>query len=146
MRRGDRKPMTMDLIAELKRRNVIRMAGLYFVGAWLVTQVSSTVLPMFGAPDWLPRTIVILLAIGFVPTMIFSWIYELTPEGIKRDADVPPEQSIGKQTGRRIDFAIIAVLLVALVYLAVDKFVLAPQRESGRAANASTANQATSPG
>ena len=99
----------MSFVAELKRRNVIRMAGLYLVGAWLITQVSSTVLPMFGAPDWLPRTIVVLLAIGFVPTMIFSWIYELTPEGIKRDAEVPPEQSIGKQTGRRIDFAIIAV-------------------------------------
>src|SRR5262249_57743326 len=111
-----------SFLAELKRRNVIRMAGLYFVGAWLVTQVSSTVLPMFGAPDWLPRTIVILLAIGFVPTLVFSWIYELTPQGIKRDADVPAERSIGHVTGRRIDFAIIAVLLVALVYFAVDKF------------------------
>src|SRR5215475_10011501 len=137
MRRGDRKPMTMDLIAELRRRNVIRMAGLYLVGAWLITQVSSTVLPMFGTPDWLPRTIVILLAIGFVPTLIFSWIYELTPEGLKRDADIPPEQSVGQVTGRRIDFAIIAVLLVALVYFAVDKFVLAPQRESARAASPS---------
>jgi TolB-like protein/tetratricopeptide (TPR) repeat protein len=133
----------MSFVAELKRRNVIRMAGLYLVGAWLITQVSSTVLPMFGAPDWLPRTVVILLAIGFVPTLIFSWIYELTPEGIKRDADVPPEQSIGKQTGRRIDFAIIAVLLAALVYFAVDKFVLAPHRDSASVdLNAKAANVA----
>jgi hypothetical protein len=57
----------MNLIAELKRRNVIRMAGLYLVGAWLLVQVSSTVLPMFDAPTWLPRSIVILLAVGFVP-------------------------------------------------------------------------------
>jgi TolB-like protein/Tfp pilus assembly protein PilF len=125
--------MSHGLFAELKRRNVFRMAGLYFVGAWLVTQVASTVLPMFGAPEWLPRTIVILLAIGFVPTMIFSWVYELTPEGLKRDADVPLEQSIGKQTGRRIDFAIIAVLLAALAYFAVDKFVLAPRHVAGTA-------------
>ena len=117
----------MSLLAELKRRNVIRMAGLYLVGAWLVTQVASTLLPMFGAPDWLPRAIVILLAIGFVPTLTFSWIYELTPDGLKRDADVPREQSISHVTGRRIDFAIIAVLLVALGYFAVDKFVLAPR-------------------
>ncbi len=120
----------MSLLAELKRRNVIRMAGLYLVGAWLIPQVSSTVLPMFGAPDWLPRTVVILLAIGFVPTLIFSWIYELTPDGIKRDADVPCERSVTPQTGRRIDRMIIAVLLIALVYFGVDKFALAPRRDT----------------
>ena len=56
----------MKLLAELKRRNVIRMAGLYLVGAWLITQVAGTVLPMFGAPEWVARSVVILLAIGFV--------------------------------------------------------------------------------
>jgi TolB-like protein len=116
----------MSLITELKRRNVIRMAGLYLVGAWLLTQVASTVLPMFGAPDWLPRTVVVLLALGFVPALIFAWVFELTPEGLKRDAEVKPGESIAPQTGRRLDFAIIAVLVVALGYFAVDKFVLAP--------------------
>ncbi len=70
-----------NFFSELKRRNVIRMAGLYLVGAWLVVQVAGTVLPMFGAPEWLPRTIVVLLAIGFVPAVIFSWVFELTPRG-----------------------------------------------------------------
>ena len=79
----------MGLLAELKRRNVIRMAGLYLVGAWLIVQVAGTLLPMFEAPAWVARTIVVILALGFVPTMIFSWVYELTPEGLKRDADVP---------------------------------------------------------
>ena len=78
-----------NFFTELKRRNVIRMAGLYLVGAWLLVQVAGTVLPMFGAPDWLPRSIVILLAIGFLPALIFSWVFELTPEGLKRDEDVP---------------------------------------------------------
>src|SRR5882762_658650 len=82
-----------NFFAELKRRNVIRMVGLYLVGAWLVVQVAGTVLPMFGAPEWLPRTIVVLLTIGFVPAVIFSWVFELTPEGLKRDEDVAPEQS-----------------------------------------------------
>ena len=68
----------MTLLAELKRRNVIRMAGLYLVGAWLITQVAGTILPMFGAPDWIARTVVILLAIGFVPALVFSWVFELT--------------------------------------------------------------------
>ena len=117
----------MTFVAELKRRNVIRMAGLYAVGAWLITQVSSTVLPMFGAPEWLPRSVVILLALGFIPALIFAWVFELTPEGLKRDAEVKPEESIAPQTGRRLDFAIIAVLVVALAYFAVDKFVLAPR-------------------
>src|SRR2546425_2888515 len=105
-----------NFFAELKRRNVVRMAGLYLVGAWLLTQVASTVLPMFGAPEWLPRSIVILLAIGFVPTLIFSWVFELTPEGIKRDEEVPPEQSIAPQTARRMNRIIIAVLVLALGY------------------------------
>jgi TolB-like protein/cytochrome c-type biogenesis protein CcmH/NrfG len=117
----------MSLIQELKRRNVIRVAGLYLVGAWLITQVAGTVLPMFGAPDWLPRSVVILLALGFVPALIFAWVFELTPEGIKRDAEVPLEQSIAPQTARRMDRMIIAVLVVALAYFAVDKFVLAPR-------------------
>ena len=88
----------MSLFDELKRRNVVRVAGLYLVGAWLLVQVASTVLPMFGAPQWLPRSIVVLLAIGFIPTLVFSWAFELTPEGLKRDDEVAPEQSIAPQT------------------------------------------------
>src|SRR6266513_1164337 len=117
-----------NLFAELKRRNVVRMAGLYLVGAWLLVQVAGTVLPMFGAPDWLPRSVVILLAIGFLPALIFSWVFEMTPEGLKRDEDVKPEESIAPQTGRRMNRMIIAVLVLALAYFAFDKFVLAPRR------------------
>jgi len=126
----------MNFIAELKRRNVIRMAGLYLVGAWLITQVSSTVLPMFDAPAWLPRSIVIVLAIGFVPALIFAWVFELTPEGLKRDAEVKPEESIAPQTARRMDRLIIATLILALVYFAFDKFALAPRREATMIADA----------
>src|SRR5437016_2757238 len=120
-----------SFFAELKRRNVIRFAGLYLVGSWLLVQVSSTVLPMFGAPDWLPRSVVILLAIGFLPALIFSWVFEMTPEGLKRDEDVTPEESIAPQTGRRMNRMIIAVLVLALAYFAFDKFVLAPRRVAG---------------
>src|SRR5437879_2662990 len=123
-----------NFFAELKRRNVIRAAGLYLVGAWLLTQVASTVLPMFGAPDWLPRSIVILLTIGFLPALIFSWAFELTPQGLKRDEDVPLEQSIAPQTGRRMNRMIIAVLVIALGYFVFDKFVLMPRREAAFAA------------
>ncbi|PYL88327.1 MAG: hypothetical protein DMF14_16985 [Verrucomicrobia bacterium] len=87
---------------------------------------------MFGAPDWLPRTIVSLLAIGFIPALIFSWVFELTPEGLKRDEDVPPEESIAPQTARRMDRKIIVVLLLALGYFAFDKFVLTARRETAQ--------------
>jgi adenylate cyclase len=124
--------MKHNLFAELRRRNVLRMAGLYLIGAWLITQVAATLLPAFEAPPWTLRALVMLLAIGFVPTMMFSWIYELTPEGLKRDAEVPPDQSIGHQTGRRIDGMIIATLALALSYFAADKFLLAPRREAAQ--------------
>jgi TolB-like protein/Tfp pilus assembly protein PilF len=125
--------MKGSFFSELKRRNVVRAAGLYLVGAWLLTQVASTVLPMFGAPDWLPRSIVVLLAIGFVPMLIFSWVFELTPQGLKRDEDVKPEESIAPQTGRRMNRMIIAVLVIALAYFVVDKFVLSPRRDKSAA-------------
>ena len=121
----------MGLIAELQRRNVIRMAGLYVVGAWLVVQVADTLLPVFDTPAWVMRALVILLAIGFVPALVFAWVFELTPEGLKRDDEVLPEHSIAPQTAQRMNRSIIALLLLALGYFAVDKFVLT--QESGAA-------------
>jgi TolB-like protein len=127
--------MTRKLIAELRRRNVIRMAGLYLVGAWLIVQVAGTVLPMFGAPAWLPRSVVAMLAIGFVPALVFAWVFELTPDGLKRDADVRPEESIAAHTARRMEHMIVAVLLVAVAYFGFDKFVLAPGRQAAAVAS-----------
>jgi TolB-like protein/Tfp pilus assembly protein PilF len=125
-----------SFFGELKRRNVIRTAGLYLVGAWLIVQVAGTVLPMFGAPEWLPRTIVVLLAIGFIPAVIFSWVFEITPEGLKREEDVAPGQSITPRTGRRMDRMIIVVLVLALGYFVFDKFVLTPRREAALVSSA----------
>ena len=118
----------MTLIEELKRRNVFRVAGLYLVGAWLITQVASTVLPTFDVPGWALRGLIIVLAIGFVPALIFAWVFELTPEGIKRDAEVKPGESITPQTARRLDRTLLVVMALALAYFAFDKFVLSPRR------------------
>jgi len=119
-----------NFINELKRRNVVRMAGLYLVGAWLLVQVGGTLLPVFGAPAWVMKTLVGLLAVGFVPALIFSWVFELTPKGLKRDEDVRPEESIAPQTARRLNRMIIGVLVLALAYFGFDKFVLTPRREA----------------
>jgi len=118
----------MRFIAELRRRNVLRMAGLYLVGAWLVVQVASTLLPAFDAPSWSLRTIIIALAIGFLPALIFAWVFELTPEGLRRDEGPSAPNPVAPKTARRLDRAIIVVLACALAYFATDKFVLAPHR------------------
>jgi TolB-like protein/predicted Zn-dependent protease len=125
-----------NFIGELKRRNVIRVAGLYLVGAWLLIQIASTMLPAFDGPTWALRGLIITLALGFIPALIFSWVFELTPQGLKRDEDVPLEQSIAPQTARRMDRMIIVVLLLALGYFAFDKFVLGLRHEAGQSHSA----------
>ncbi len=124
----------MSLIAELKRRNVIRMAGLYLVGAWLLVQVASTLLPVFGAPSWLMKALVTVLALLCLPVLVFAWVFELTPDGLKRDAEVKPGESVAPQTARRMERSILFVLVLALAYLGFDKLVLAPRREAAIAA------------
>jgi len=133
-----------NFFAELKRRNVIRMAGLYLVGAWLLIQVASTMLPAFDVPGWVLRALIITLALGFIPALIFSWVFELTPQGLKRDEDVAPEQSIAPQTARRMDRMIIVVLVLALGYFAFDKWVLAPRREAAASHSALVPAEVTS--
>src|SRR5262249_24594078 len=93
----------------------------------------ATVLPMFGTPQWLPRTIVVLLVIGFGPADIFSWVFELTAEGLKRTEEVSPKRSTTSQTARRMDHMIIVVLLLALGYFALDKFILTARGEATKA-------------
>src|SRR5437899_532520 len=77
-----------NFLAELKRRNVYKVAVAYAVVGWLVIQVSSTVLPTFHAPEWVVQTLVVLVAIGFPIALVIAWAFELTPEGLKRTEDV----------------------------------------------------------
>jgi adenylate cyclase len=121
---------------ELRRRNVIRIAGLYLVGAWLTVQVTSTVLPAFDFPGWALRAVIMLLAAGFVPALVFAWVFELTPEGLKREHDVNREESIAPRTGKTLDRVIMLALAVTLGYFAFDKFVLSPAREQAVAESA----------
>lgn len=120
----------MSFLNELKRRNVLRVGATYIVAAWLIIQVSETIFPLFGYSDTPARLVVIVLAIAFIPSLIFSWVFEITPEGLKRDADVVREQSITNVTGKKLDRIILLVLALALAYFAFDKFVLDPARDS----------------
>ena len=109
---------------ELKRRNVVRVAIAYAVVAWLLLQVADVVLDNIEAPAWVFQTILLLLIIGFPVAVIFAWAYELTPEGLKKEKDVDRSESITHITGRKIDFVIIGVLVVAVGFLLVDKLYL----------------------
>ena len=114
----------MSLFVELKRRNVFRVGIAYVVTAWLTLQVADIVLDNTPAPEWVMQVIMLLLGIGFPIALLFAWAFEVTPEGLKKEKDVDRSQSIAQSTGRRLDFAIIAVLIVALGYFAWDKFTL----------------------
>ena len=118
----------MSFLNELKRRNVLRVGAAYVVSSWLIIQVVETIFPAFGFGDAAVRIATIVLAIAFIPSMIFAWVFEITPQGLKRDADVVREQSITQTTGKKLDRIILVVLALALAYFAFDKFVLVPAR------------------
>ncbi len=116
----------MSLYAELKRRNVFRVALAYLVLAWLLVQVASVLLPTFDAPAWVMRVLVLALAAGFVVALVFSWVYELTPQGLKRDHEVAPDASIAHQTAKKLDVAVIVLLVLAIGVATYTHFRAAP--------------------
>jgi TolB-like protein/Flp pilus assembly protein TadD len=120
----------LSLFNELKRRNVFRVGTAYVVSAWLAIQVVETLFPAFGFGDAALRIVTIVFAIGLIPTVIFAWAFELTPEGLKKERDVDRSRSITPRTGRKLDRAIMVVLALALGYFAFDKFVLDPERQA----------------
>jgi len=131
----------VSLFEELKRRNVIRVGIAYVVACWLILQVADVVLDNTQAPDWVMHLLMTLMALGFPLAMLFAWAFELTPEGIKRERDVNRSESITKQTGRKLDRAIIAVLVVALGYFVWEsRFSSGPGRGTGSDSDAPTAS------
>jgi hypothetical protein len=114
----------MSLFVELKRRNVFRAAAFYAASAWLLVQVATQVFPFFHIAEWVVRWIVIAACIGFPFAMLFSWFYEWTTHGLQLESEIAPNESITRQTGRKLDRWIIAILAVAVVLLVADKLVL----------------------
>jgi len=114
----------MSLISELKRRNVFRVAIAYAVIAWLLAQVADLAFDNFGTPDWVPKSVLFMLALGFPLAVFFAWAFEMTPEGVKKEKDVDRSQSITQKTGRKLNYLIIGVLVAAVGLLLADKFLL----------------------
>ncbi len=114
----------MSFIDQLKRRNVFRVGIAYLIVAWLTAQVTELALGSFATPDWVMKTVLFLLAIGFPLALILAWAFELTADGIKLEKDVVRPDSSTRLSGRTFDFAIIGLLLVAVVFLVVDNYLL----------------------
>ena len=121
----------MGLVSELRRRNVFRMGVLYVVAAWLIMQVAGVLMDLGALPVAIGPWVLVLLVIGFPIALVFSWLFEITPEGLALEKDVPEGASITHVTGRRLDFIVIAVLSAGLILFAYDKWwVPAPAEAS----------------
>ena len=107
----------MSLLAELKRRNVFRVGIAYIVFGWLVLQVADIVFPALGLPEWTITLVIVLLAIGVLPTLFFAWVYELTPEGLKKESEVDRTASITHQTAKKLDIAVIILLVFGIGFV-----------------------------
>ncbi len=109
----------MSLVAELRRRNVVKVAAAYLVVGWLLTEVLTTILPELGAPLWAPRAVILIFAFGFVPAIVLSWFYEITPQGIKREDELTEEEAAGRGGVSKFGYVTItsAVFLVILIGL-----------------------------
>ncbi|HEV3244021.1 MAG TPA: tetratricopeptide repeat protein [Chthoniobacterales bacterium] len=102
-----------NFFAELKRRNVYRVAVAYAVVAWLLIQAASIFFPAFDAPAWVMKVFIIVIIFGFPVALIFSWAFEITPEGIKLESEIEPRKSIARRTGRKIVAVTIALAVIA---------------------------------
>ena len=113
----------MSLFVELKRRNVIKVAVLYGVASWLLLQVADLLFDAFGVPDWSIRLLLAFIILGFPLTLTLSWVYEMTPEGIKREKEIDRSQSITPQTGQKINILIVVLLVLAIAAVVVDRLI-----------------------
>jgi len=111
----------LNFFGELKRRNVFRVGIAYGIASWVILQIIDVVFPIIELPEWAPKLILAILAVGLVPALIFAWAFELTPEGLKKEKEVDRSQSITNKTGRKLDFGIIGILLVGIGFLLVDR-------------------------
>jgi len=114
----------LSLFQELKRRNVFKVAIAYVVVSWLVAQVLQLVFESFGTPDWVMKTVLVLMGMGLLFALFFAWAFELTPEGLKREHEVDRTRSITPQTGKKLNHTIFFVMVLAIAYFAYDNFML----------------------
>ena len=122
----------MSLYAELKRRNVLKVCMAYLALGWLVVEVANTATPLLHLPAWLPAVVLWIGITGLPLVIVFAWIYELTPEGIRREGEVAQPADGARRVARWLDYTIFAVLALAVIVFAVHRF--GPGQEGAPAA------------
>ena len=133
----------MSFLRELQRRNVIRVATVYAVGTWLVLQVGDVLAGILGLPDWTLRFLLMVALLGLPFVLVFSWVYELTPEGIKKESEIESGESVTGDTARKLNVTIIGLLLATVALLLANQF-RSPERIAQPAAVAANAVDANS--
>ena len=113
----------MSLFSELKRRNVIRVGILYLVSSWVLLQFTDVLSSLLTVPEWAGSLVILMLLLGFFPALIFAWVYEMTPEGLKRESRVDRSQSITDGTGHKINTVIVVLLVLAIAGLIADRLM-----------------------
>jgi len=113
----------MSLFTELKRRNVFRVGIAYLLGAWVLLQAADFGLQVIDAPSWILQVLVLIAAIGLPAVLVFSWVYEMTPEGLKKESSVERDHSITGQTGKKLDHVVTSFLVLAVLILLGDRFL-----------------------
>ncbi|MDH3841740.1 MAG: hypothetical protein OES35_12565, partial [Chromatiales bacterium] len=111
------------LIEELRRRNVARVCALYLVAGWLLLQIADVLFGLLDVPGWGLRLVLGILILGFPLALIFSWVYEMTPEGLKRESDIDRSVPVAADTGRKLNLVIAGLLTIAVLMLALDRYV-----------------------
>lgn len=128
----------MSLFAELKRRNVFRVGGAYAVVAWLLIEISDTIFPRLGLPEWTVTFVIVLLLLGFPVALFMAWAFELTPEGVKRTVDVPDRAGDTRDGRHGLDWLIIAALVVVIGMMAAERWFMSDRSAAGPASVAGT--------
>lgn len=129
----------MSLVTELNQRNVLRVGAAYAVMGWLFVEISSVVLPTFGAPDWVLKVLITLVLLGFPVALIFSWAFELTPDGIKRESQIDRTLPLQDSSGRRLDEITIAAVIIGIAFLIGQQYFLEDLAGGSRTRGASAA-------
>jgi len=114
----------MSFIDELKRRNVVRVGVAYAVAGWLLMQITDVFAPALRLPEWFPTAVAFLMIIGFPVVVFFAWAFEITPEGIKREADVERNDTITRQAAAKLDRLTISLVSLVLIVFLADRFLI----------------------
>ena len=134
----------MSLFTELQRRNVLRVAAAYLVVGWLLTEVLTTILPTLGAPDWVAKAVILSFAFGFIPAVILSWVYELTPDGVKKESEMDRDAPAGVAIGK-LDYLTIVGVILAILFIAFFSASQSPEDSDTVAATVSDESVAVLP-